>query len=135
MINSRRGETIAMETEQLDSVMFGSTQGPAHPVTVTISGLESKISAARRALDGIAVPQLSKCRECLTFHLLRHRCQSLTSALSTLTSSTAQLPPIGHSLTSANSTLQRYTENNQKLEVYTLEALFKEGQFAPRKAL
>jgi hypothetical protein len=110
------GETIAMETEQLDSVMFGSTQGPAHPVTVTISGLESKISAARRALDGIAVPQLSKCRECLTFHLLRHRCQSLTSALSTLTSSTAQLPPIGHSLTSANSTLQRYTENNQKLE-------------------
>ena len=135
MINSRRGETIAMETEQLDSVMFGSTQGPAHPVTVTISGLESKISAARRALDGIAVPQLSKCRECLTFHLLRHRCQSLTSALSTLTSSTAQLPPIGHSLTSANSTLQRYTENNQKLEVYTLEPLFKEGQFAPRKAL
>ncbi|CAI8045658.1 hypothetical protein GBAR_LOCUS25255 [Geodia barretti] len=37
------GKTIAMETEQLDSVMFGSTQGPAHPVTTTISGLESKL--------------------------------------------------------------------------------------------
>ena len=116
-MHSCSGKTIAMETEQLDSVMFGSPQGPAHPVAMTISGLESKISAARKVLDGIAVPRLSKCRKCLTFHLLRHRCQSLTSALSTLTSSTAQLPPIGHSLQSANSTLQRYTENNQKLEV------------------
>ena len=92
-------------------------RGPTHPVTATISDLESRVAAARKVLDGIAVPRLSKCQECLTFHLLRHRSQSLTSALSTLTSSTAQLPPIGHSLQSASSTLQRYTENSQKLEV------------------
>ena len=80
----------------------------------------------RKVLDGIAVPRLSKCRECLTFHLLRHRCQSLTSALSTLTSSTAQLPPIGHSLQSANSTLQKlevmyhFYEDSLPLFVYPL---------------
>lgn len=106
-----------METEQLDAVMFGSAHGPAHPVATTISQLESRIRKARQVLDGVVVPRLSKCQQCLSFHLLQHRCHSLTSALSTLTSSTTQLPQIGNSLLSAASTLQRYTENNQRLEV------------------
>ena len=115
--NDYRGKGISAETEQLDAVMFGSAHGPAHPVTVTVSQLETRITEARQALDGIASSLLSKSRQCLSFHLLRHRCDSLTSALGTLTSSTTQLPPIGHSLPSASSALQRHTENNQRLEV------------------
>ena len=112
-----RGKIIAVETEQLDSVMFGSPRGPAHPVTMTISQLETRVNQAKRVLSGLAAPRLSQHRDCLSFHLLKHRCDTLTSALRTLTSNVSQLPPIGHSLSSANPTLQEYTENSQRLEV------------------
>ena len=113
-----RGKSIATETEQMDTIMFGSARDSTHPVTTTINKLETRISEAKKVLDGIAVPRLHQSQECLSFHLLQHRCQTLTSALCTLTSSTSQLPPIGHSLESANATLQQYLENSQTIEVH-----------------
>ena len=97
--------------------MFGSARGPTHPVNETINKLETRIVEARKVLDDVAVPRLRQHQECLDYYLLQLRCQSLTSALSTLTSATAQLPPIGHSLQSASTTLQKYTENHQTLQV------------------
>lgn len=117
-----RGKTVAMETEQLDFVMFGTVCGPTHPVTVAINQLKAKIWEAKNTLDEVALPRLQQRKECLDYHLLQHRSQSLTSALFTLTSSTAQLPPVGHSLQSAESTLQKHNENNQRLEVKSSRA-------------
>lgn len=103
--------------EELDFAMFGMARGSTHPVTTTVNQLETKILEAKNMLDEVALPRLQQSQECLDYHLLQHRSQSLTSALYTLMSSTAQLLPVGHSLESAESTLQKHNENNQRLEV------------------
>ena len=106
-----------METDQLDSIMFGSTRGAVHPTTTAIGQLETRMLEAKKVLDEVAVSQLRRCQECLDYHLLQHRSHTLSSALQNLTTSTAQLPPIGHSLPSAESALQKHTENSQRMEV------------------
>lgn len=118
-----RARSVARETEQLDSIMFGSTPGPTHPVVVIVDELEVKMTEAGEKLEGVVRPRLKQLKDCLDYHLLQQRAHTLTSALHTITTSISLVSPVGHSLSSAETVLQQQNNNHQKLQVRGLEGV------------
>ena len=76
-----RGRSIAKDTEQLDSEMFGSsTHGSAHPVSVKVEGLLKRLDSLMSVMLGVATPRLGQRKDCLQFHLLQQRANKVSQS-------------------------------------------------------
>ena len=64
------GRSIAKETEQLDSELFGRT---THPVGVKVERFVERLESSVSKMHVVAAPRLQERKDCLQFHLLQQR--------------------------------------------------------------
>ena len=69
-----RGQSIAKQMDQSDSLMFGSGRtGPTHPAVVCVEGVVGKLESSLSTMDRTAGPKLRLLMDCMQSHLLQQR--------------------------------------------------------------
>lgn len=72
------GRGIVAKIETSDSSMFGSTSDPAHPVSITVEGMVSRMVECRDKMEGVVTSRLQQLQMCHHFHSLKQKVDTVS---------------------------------------------------------